>query len=379
MADENMEVSNEQSAESTANKKKDAGPRDARNMSSGDVASLMDKALSLSKKMLNDLVKLNSGEGYSSAENSVLAFADEILFGNLYDFHEKNKWLKNIDYTDLDDYANKDAGLTSDDLMTAFELWRIINGKGGKYLNDIYMYLQDIVSSGLLRQVYTVIHTDIVVRSEHYSDILEMIEDACTDYDKILNRYKVASIFNEMPAVKKENGPELNKQLIVEHMLADFKQAGPIGYLIHDTLSYPDPYWFNYFTVVDSDTKRITRLPEISKFADEIQKIATLDNEVFGYFNNLTPTAYLAEILHEALDYLRSTYKEARDILNNYRYNTSEFPYSIMHYDSYVSKVANEVMSPKDPATNGTQYVDLAWSMLRRCELLAGNVAKQAP
>ena len=371
MGDENIEVSNE--------KKKDAGSMDARNMSSYDVASLMDKALSLSKKMLNDLVKLNSGEGYSSAENSVLAFADEILFGNLYDFHEKNKWLKNIDYTDLDNLANKDAGLTSSDLMSSLELWRVINGKGGQYINDIYMYLQDIISSGLLRQVYTVIHTDIVMRSEHYSDLLNIINDACMDYDKILNRYKVASIFNEMPDVKKENGLELNKQLVIKHMLADFKQADAIGDMIHDTLSYPDPYWYNYFIAIDTDTERITRLPEISKFADEIQKIATLDTEVFGFFNSIDVTAYLAEVLHEALDYLRSTYKEARDILNNYRYNTQEFPYSIMHYDFYVSKVANELLSVKDPATNGTQYVSLLWAMLRRCELLAGNVAKQAP
>ncbi len=352
---------------------------DAMSMTKADVKALTNKASDLSNKTLDGLATLLCGDGYSAAEDAVHAFADEILFGTLYDFHEKNQWLKNIGYEDIDKLANAESGQTPEDLMTAMEMWRVINGKGGEQLNNVYQYLEGMISSGFLRQVYVVLREDHIIRSGQYSDLYDMLDFAFEEFYKTLNRYKAPAIFNEIP-VKKANAYEVNHKLVVDHMLAEFNKQSHIGCIIHDTISYVDAYWYNYFTILDCDTKRLTKLPEISKFADEIARIATLDNEVTAYFKSCgSLTASLGEVVHNVLDYIRSTLREARDILNNYRYNTQEFPYSLMHYTPYAKKVAESFMSLKDPVTNGTRYVDIAWGMVQKCEQVASSIAKQAP
>ena len=367
-------------SEENNEKEKQGASMDAMVMTKHDVTALMDRMVALAKQTLNDVCKLHLGEGYSAAEDSVLAFADEILFGTIYDFRDKNKWLKKISYEEIKDLVKAKSGQTEEDLMRCMEMWRVTGGNvGSRHLNNVYQYLQEAVSGGFLRQAYRVMREDMIIRNEHYSELISKLDFAFEEYYKTLEKYKRASIFNEIPA-KKTNPYELNYKLVTDHMLEDFKQSGNLGDIIHDTLAYIDPYWFNYFTIIDSDTRRLTRLPEISKFADEIAKVATLDNEATSYFKSCGPFfAPLCESIHDVLDYVRFTYREARDILNNYRYNTQEFPYSIMHYSPWVKKAAESFMSLKDPATNGTDYVGIAWGMVHRCEQLAQTVAKQAP
>ncbi len=360
-------------------KQKGGSSLDAMTMHKADVEALPNKVVALSQKALNEFVKLHTGQGYTSSEESLLAFADELLFGTLYDFREKNKWFKGVDYADLDKMANADAGQTAEDLMAAMEMWRIVNGKGMEMLNNVYTYIQEMLSNGLLRHAYRVLREDIVMRDEHYSDILGCLDNAFEEYDTVMSRYKQSNIYNEIPA-RKENGYETNYQLVVDRMLADIAKTRDLGEIIHDKLSYPDPYWFNYFTVLDADTKRLSRLPEGTKFDEEMVKIANLNNEVCGYFDSTGKlTAPLSKAINELLYGLRVTFKEAMDTVNNYRFNSSEFPYTLMHYSSSVKRVGGSLMSLKDPVTSGTQYMDMSWAMLQNAEKIASNVAKQAP
>ncbi|MBO4505996.1 MAG: hypothetical protein J5712_07915 [Lachnospiraceae bacterium] len=352
---------------------------DANRMLKSDVEALTNKLESLAKKALDDLVKLNQGESCSAAESSILAFADELLFGTLYDFREQNKWLKGFSRDEADKFVNEEAGQTKSDAWAIWDAFYMTSGEAGNKLNDVYHYIQEAVSSGILRHAYRVIREDIVLRSEHYSDILQMINDACEEFYKVTDRYNHAAVYNEIP-VKKENAYDVNLEMVKNHMLADFKKESSLGDII-STFDHPDNCWQNYFIVLDSDTKRMTRLPEISKFADENAKIGALETDLTAFFKPKGVFSNrLLEIVLGVIVPLRSTYQEARDIRNNYVYNTQEFPYSLMHYAPYVQKAAEScAMSLKDPVTNGTQYWDLSWAMLKRAEHIAGVVAKNAP
>ena len=360
--------------------KQKAGSRlDAMSMHKSDVEALTNKINDLAHATIDGYVKLHMAQGYTSTEEALNAFADELLFGTLYDFREKNKWLKGVDYGDLDKMANADAGQTAEDLMAAMEMWRILNGKGMEMLNNVYTYIQEVLGSGILRRAYRVLREDMIMRDNHYSDILDCLNNAFEEYDAVMKRYKQSSIYDEIPA-RKENGYMTNYKLVEERMLADIAKTRDLSDIIHDRLSYPDPYWFNYFTVIDGDTKILSRLPEGSKFDEELVKIANLNNEVCGYFEStgkmLTP---LSKNINDVFYGLRVTFKDARDIANNYRFNTSEFPYTIMHYSSSVKRVGGSLMSLKDPVTNGTQYTDMSWALLQNAEKTASEVAKQAP
>ncbi|MCR5331300.1 MAG: hypothetical protein K6E62_08945 [Lachnospiraceae bacterium] len=373
------EINNNVTAEEN-DEKKGGNKLDALYMHKADVMALSDKLSALSQKVLDGLVKLHLGEGYSAAEEAVFAFADELLFGTFYDFREKNKWFKGIDYPDLDKLVNNDIGQTPEDLTIAMEMWRVVNGKGGEQFNNVYQYLQEAVNSGFLRQAYRVMRKDILMRDAHNEEILQIINDACEEFYTITSRYTNASICNEIP-VKKENPYEVNYELVVNHLAAEIKQSFPLNVIINDKLEQ-DSAFYNYYTILDSDTKSLTLLPEISKFADEIARIATLDNEVKAYFNGVGKMGTaVCEAIHNVLDYMRFTYAEARDILNNYRYNTQEFPYSLMHYHPYVKRCVEScnTMSLNDPTQNGTKYVLITGSMITRCRKLAQLVAKAAP
>ena len=362
------------------NEKKGGSKLDALYMHKADVEALSDKLVALSQKVLDGLVKLHNGEGYSEAEEAIFAFTDELLFGTFYDFHEKNKWFKGIDYPDLDKLVNNDIGQTPEDLMTALEMWRVVNGKGGEQFNNVYQYIQEAVNSGFLRQAYRVMRKDILMRDSENEELLEIINDGCEQFYTITSRYTNASICNEIP-VKKENPYEVNYELVANHLAEEIKQTFPLNVLI-DTRLDPNITLYNSYTILDSNTKSLTLLPEISKFADEIARIATLDNEVKAYFSSIGKLGtVLCDTIHNVLDYVRFTYKEARDILNNYRYNTQEFPYSLMHYHPDVVKCVEScnTMSLNDPTQNGTRFVNVTCAMSTRCKNLVKLVVKAAP
>ena len=362
------------------NEKKGGNRLDALYMHKADVEALSDKLVALSQKVLDGLVKLHNGEGYSAAEEAIFAFTDELLFGTFYDFREKNKWFKGIDYPDLDKLVNNDIGQTPEDLMTALEMWRVVNGKGGEQFNNVYQYFQEAINSGFLRQAYRVMRKDILMRDSENEESLQIINDACEQFYTITSRYTNASICNEIP-VKKENPYEVNYELVANHLAAEIKKTFPLNVLINDKLEQ-DSTFYNVFTILDSETKSLTLLPEISKFADEIARIATLDNEVKAYFSGIGKLgAVLCDVIHNVLDYVRFTYKEARDILNNYKYNTQEFPYSIMHYDPNVVRCVEScnTMSLNDPTQNGTRYLLVVGAMVTRCKNLVKLVVKAAP
>ncbi|MBR5968112.1 MAG: hypothetical protein IK001_05885 [Lachnospiraceae bacterium] len=352
---------------------------DANCMKKDDVDALLNKLESLANKAVDELVNLNQGTGYSAAQDALLAFADELIFGAIYDFRDQNKWLKGIGRDEVGNFVNEEAGQTKTDVMAAWDAFCVTGGEYGEKLNNVYHYIQEAVSSDILRQSYRVIREDQILGSDHYSDIFQMINDACEEFYKVTDRYNHAGIYNEIPA-KKENSYEANLELVKNHMLADFKKESSLGDII-STFEHPDNCWQNYFITLDNDTKRMTRLPDISKFVDENAKIGVLEDEFKATFNNRGSFARrILDIVLGVIVPLRSTYQEARDIRNNYMYNTQEFPYSLMHYAPYVQKAAeNCSISLKDPVTNGTQYWDLFWSMLKRAEHLAGVVAKNAP
>ncbi|MBO4414692.1 MAG: hypothetical protein J5824_01780 [Lachnospiraceae bacterium] len=373
------EINNNVTAEEK-DEKKGGNKLDALYMHKADVEALSDKLVALSQKVLDGLVKLHLGEGYSAAEEAVFAFTDELLFGTFYDFREKNKWFKGIDYPDIDKLVNNDIGQTPEDLMTAMEMWRVVNGKGGEHFNNVYQYFQEAVNSGFLRQAYRVMRKDIIMRDSENEELLEIINDGCEQFCTITSRYTNASICNEIP-VKKENPYEVNYELVANHLAEEIKQTFPLNVLI-DTRLDPNITLYNSYTILDSNTKSLTLLPEISKFADEIARIATLDNEVKAYFSGVGKLgAVLCDTIHNVLDYVRFTYREARDILNNYRYNTQEFPYSLMHYHPNVVKCVEScnTMSLNDPAQNGTRYVNVTCAMSTRCKNLVKLVVKAAP
>ena len=352
---------------------------DASCLKRDDIYALANKLEALGKQAVDDLCKLVLGDGYSAAQDSLLAFADELIFGTFYDFREQNKWLKGVEREEVGPFVNEEAGQTKTDVLVAWDAYYMTSGAAGEKLNDVYHYIQEAVSSGILRQSYRVIRENQILGSDHYSDILEMINNACEEFYKVTDRYNHATIYNEIPA-KKENSYEANFELVKNHMLADFKKQSSLGDIIN-SFDNPDNCWQNYFLILDNDTKRMTRLPDISKFVDENAKIGTLEADMTAFFKPKGGISNrILEIILDVIVPLRSTYQEARNIRNDYMYNGQEFPYSLMHYAPYVQKAAESCsFSLKDPVTNGTQYWDLFWSMLKRAEHLAGVVAKNAP
>ena len=78
---------------------------------------------------------------------------------------------------------------------------------------------------------------------------------------------------------------------------------------------------------------------------------------------------------------MQEVLKTALDVIGQFKSNTSEAPYAILHYDPAVKKVASAYLSLSlgDPVTEGTRYNEMAGKMLQRCKELAKTVAKLSP
>ncbi len=363
----------------TSEEKKSGGGLEGLSMTKADVLRLADNLTAMVQPVKSAIEKLGNGEGYSEAVEAILAFADEMLFGTLYEFREKNQWLKGIDYGDIDKLVDKDNGYTPEDLMYVLEMWRILNGKGGEHLSSIYQYIQEMTGSGKLQMAYRVMREDMIMRSEMYSELQGWTDEAFEQYADVMGRYGKTSIYNKLTA-RKEKPYDMNLALITDDLLIDFKEAGVIGEIFHDTLGYVDPYWYNYFTTLDHKTKKLSELPDHSRFDEEKIRIAELVTNAGKYFDGLgDKTVQISKAIAEVMSGIKEVFIKARDTLTAYRFNGDGFPYTLARYSSSVKNVGGSIISLKDPVTGGTQYAEMIQAMLRKCRKTVEDLAKNAP
>ena len=352
-----------------------------------DIVGLANKTKRISKKVLEGLADLLLGRNCSAAVDSIHEFTDELLFGTVYDFLQENKRFKGLQhqeglqYRDADRFMNSNEGMTREDFIASCEAIKMFTGEGYAIFNNVYHYLEEMLARGRMNLAFSIVRRDLIIREGNYGDKLVTLQEGIYEYGKIMERYKKSSIYNEIPVSKKELEYAENLILVEGSLDKDFRSSACLNKLFPDGYERPNAGWVNFAYLVDQDTKYLTALPEISVFADEIALIAQLDNEVKSYFGSGSEQKTVWMVVHDVLDYIRTIFKETRDILNNYRYNTQEFPYSIMHYTDPVKRAVEGTMgiSLRDPAKSGTMYVDILYTMAQKSRKIADQVASNAP
>ena len=367
--------------EQNVNENEQEAPKyDIENMHMSDISAIISELTACESKAA---IKLNNSKCGLQLQETVDALNQlvyKLQSGPHIEFANKNKWLGNK--------AKREEFLKGFSIEQTYEERKalvdlyVISVGTKSLVSDFAKYISDFIDN-ILGRAYYAIRFYYKMSEKYKISELYRIMSAFNEFDGVMKEYNDAHILKEM-SISKEYSYEDNYEMVLDHMDARLCRLQYIGDFLVNT-QQTNAYGANQLHVTDRDTKEFD---DYASREDRMRQCLTKTQE----FKDAMDQYYIAYpgIVSNYFDAFNTTFNgieellnAALDVINNFKTNSTDAPYAIMHYSPTVIGVANNwlymSLSADDPLKKGTRYNEMAVNMIKRCKELAKSVAKNAP
>ena len=350
----------------------------ASNISKADILDMVAEVKNAAEAVVHDLYDVKTGCSFEKAVESLNLYAEILKNGKHRAFTRRNDWLDDPSYRkDFLSKETKDQSKQDRETVVMFYDMSVYATK----LFDAFAKYVHFINNEVVPRAYYLIRYEQTLSKAYSAEDYNRIKLALAEYDTIFRRYNNSSILEEMD-VSKDYTFEENYEAVLDHMDNALVTSNNLGAFLMNTKK-PQMWEKNRLHCLDRETKEFQKfLEKEDKFRRAYEEAIELGNQegmVYTVYTGKLCISFFGGI-GSVTNSLVEILKTVMDIMKQFKENTTEMPYALLHYDSVVVKVVKNylAMSLENPLNNGTRYDDIAEGLLVRCRELAKTVAKSA-
>lgn len=349
----------------------------AEHMHAADVKAIISEVWDVAQATVSSLQLTNLGLKCTETQDLLNRLVNALRSGPQADYARKNRWLKEYK---ADFLKKNDDELTPEDRRALAELYEAVTEASA--FTESYSKFVALFNNEVIWRAYNSIRFYWKMKDTYKADDISRIGNAFAEYDEIFKRYNNSGIYKELHVSKTNNTFEENYEMVLDHMDDALVSSKYIGEFLLST-KQTAAYEINRLHHLDRETKGFdsfgSKEDTLKSALDQSSSLMDTLNKFFVAYR--PPVQSLFECYSAPLEAMQEVLRTALDVIGQFKSNTSEAPYAILHYDPAVKKVASAYLSMSlgDPVTEGTRYNEMAGKMLQRCKELAKTVAKLSP
>lgn len=350
----------------------------ASNISKADILEMIAEVETAATALVQDLYDLDMGISFEKAAESMNRYAEILTNGKHRAFTRRNDWLDDQSYRkDFLSKETKDQSIEDRRSVVAFYDLSMY----AKTLFDTFGKFAHYFTNEVVLEAYNIVRFRTTLYGSYTAEDYNRIKLALAEYDTIFRRYNNSSIYEEMD-VSKDYTFEENYEAVLNHMDHALVTSNNLGAFLLNTKK-PQMWEKNRLHCLDRETWRFKDLDDKAyRLQNAYDRAAEMEDQTataLTVYTGKTSQNFIGT-MYDVLQKIMEIMKNRMEIMKQFRENTTEMPYALMHYDPVVVRVVNEylAMSLENPLIGGTRYDDIAEAMLVRCRELAKTVAKSA-
>lgn len=325
-------------------KKEESMAFDANQMTISDCVDLMNEVVRVAEQTIPAFDDVLYAQNWSKAMDAVGKLADVLSNGRMIEFARRNKWIWN----NQKKWYEEDSEQDKKDKLEVLYTLKLVN-KTAEFRHELVTFLYELGIKEVLKNAYVI--GRVCYELQCVSDEYKMLILGFNEYHKLRLRYDVAGIYNEL-GVSRELSADENFKIILKHMDDSIDQSRNLNGLFYE---------LNWFHVIDRNTMKLAEvISHEDIFIGMLNTLNSLYAKCQAYNAEFNDNFYFRAIM-EVLDHIKAFLEKRSAQIKEFKNNTTEAPYCIMHYDVTVVDVTNRWLmdSLPDPVTNGTKYEEL--------------------
>lgn len=371
-------VVNGQEAEDDGKRGEHDSELDAKCMVKAEIDALFNDLKAQADKTIKDLDKTRNGEQYQDSIDSLNLFVDLLRNGPHMEVARKNKWLGNPEKR-AEYLKRSNVGQTEFDRHNLVRIYDL--GTKTAELTGAISKFVNFFNGEVLQSIFKASSFYKNMKDLYKPDDFAEIDRMLLEFSALVNRYNTGSIYSQLGISKSSSFTDDYDQVRM-HLEKDIMKSSHISkYLVNTRMV--DCYQANMFHYYD----RVTfQFDAIAQKADTIKSAINQIDEITGSLckyekMDVFPASIYFDGIRQVGGTIRTALSTALSIIDQFRNNSSEAPFAILHYSNTVKDIAGNYLSVKldDPLQNGTLYAAILSALPRKCDQLCREVAEGAP
>lgn len=324
------------------------------------------------------LDKICNGSGFSEGYDGLAKLITAVTGGPHVEFARKNSWITDPAQRNTYLTTGGDQGIA--DKQFVIDFYKLVASTADLRASFVEMINNCLAST--LYKAYGAIRFEAQMSEIVKQSDLSSLGTAFASFSLLYDECNDAKIYNHIPVSKSKYSAEENLAMVLEY-LNDEIYKKPDLVTLFDGAEKPSAEAINKLYIYDRETKQFD---SFASKEDAMQRVidacAELDAKLAAGYA-VADEGLLAYLngYRIVMEKLVEVFQKAIDVIEKFKTQKDTAPYAIMHYNSYITRVNSmySLCSLKDPVTEGSNYRELALSMIARFRNLAKNIAKNAP
>ncbi len=343
-----------------------------------DIMGMISEVTTAANDAVKALDKVYAGASYSEAFDTLTRLSTVTTGGSHVEFARKNTWITNAAQRSAFLTSGVDQGIA--DKQFIIDFYKLVVEMAEfrtAFTQFLNMYLSDTVFNA-----YLAIRFENQMKEIAKPDDVASIAWAFSEFEGIYKRLNDAKIYDSIPVSKSLYSPAENLEMVLDYIDQEIMKESHLSKYLMGA-GKPSAAAMNQLYIYDRETKEFNRF---ASRRDPIKRCvdlcAELDTKLsVGYPIAPDGTQSYLEAYRKVLEKMVMIFQKADEVIETFTTETHNSPYSLMHYDEWIVNVTqrNGLGTLSNPLTEGTNYRELAMSMISRFQNLAKTVAKLAP